>query len=213
MKRVPINYEYKLPDEFRELVSGAKIFDSSCSEQAKVLYVDKECGYYIKISPSGTLLREAEMMRYFSALGLTKAPLEYISLDKDYLLTERIKGEDCTYKKYLDDPKRLCDTIAESLYALHSLKPDACPVKNRMQEYFSLVEENYNQGIFDPLFLIDSCREMSADQAFRLVEDNKKLFLNDTLLHGDYCLPNIILDDWSFSGFIDLGNGGMGDKQ
>ena len=34
----------------------------------------------------------------------------------------------------------------------------------------------------------------------------------DTLLHGDYCLPNIILDDWKFSGFIDLGNGGVGDR-
>ena len=34
----------------------------------------------------------------------------------------------------------------------------------------------------------------------------------DALLHGDYCLPNIILDDWKFSGFIDVGNGGFGDR-
>ncbi|MCR4682109.1 MAG: phosphotransferase [Clostridiales bacterium] len=35
---------------------------------------------------------------------------------------------------------------------------------------------------------------------------------SDVLIHGDYCLPNIILDGWSFSGFIDTGNGGMGDR-
>ena len=35
---------------------------------------------------------------------------------------------------------------------------------------------------------------------------------NDTLLHGDYCLPNILLDDWKFSGFIDLDSGGVGDR-
>jgi kanamycin kinase len=35
---------------------------------------------------------------------------------------------------------------------------------------------------------------------------------HDVLLHGDYCLPNIILKDGKLSGFIDLGNGGLGDR-
>ena len=35
---------------------------------------------------------------------------------------------------------------------------------------------------------------------------------SDILLHGDYCLPNIILNNWKFSGFIDLDTGGLGDR-
>ncbi len=38
-------------------------------------------------------------------------------------------------------------------------------------------------------------------------------FINqDTFIHGDFCLPNIILDDWKFSTFIDVGLAGIGDK-
>ncbi len=39
-----------------------------------------------------------------------------------------------------------------------------------------------------------------------------KLLKDDALLHGDYCLPNIILSDWKLSGYIDVGNGGIGDR-
>ena len=38
------------------------------------------------------------------------------------------------------------------------------------------------------------------------------LLKKDVLLHGDYCLPNVILDHWKFSGYIDLGCGGLGDR-
>jgi len=39
-----------------------------------------------------------------------------------------------------------------------------------------------------------------------------ELLKPDTFIHGDFCLPNIMLNDWKFSTFIDVGLAGIGDK-
>ena len=36
--------------------------------------------------------------------------------------------------------------------------------------------------------------------------------IGNTFIHGDLCLPNIIIKDNKISGFIDLANGGIGEK-
>ncbi len=42
--------------------------------------------------------------------------------------------------------------------------------------------------------------------------ENAGKLKQNTFIHGDFCLPNIILDDWKFSTFIDTGLAGVGDK-
>ena len=58
----------------------------------------------------------------------------------------------------------------------------------------------------------DGASFKDADSAYRFVEENAGLLRSDVLIHGDYCLPNIMLDDWRLSGYIDVGNSGIGDR-
>ena len=206
-RRIRIDIE-TLPKEIRDLAKGADIYDSSCSPEARVIFIDRDGGYFLKSSKKGSLQREAQMGRYFHEKGLTAAVIEYLSLDRDWLLTERVGGEDATNKLYLSDPKRLAETSALILRELHELDFSDCPVKDRMGEYFSTVEKNYRSAEFDLSYGGFS----SAEDAYRFAMDGRRLLKSDTLIHGDYCLPNFLMDNWRFSGFIDLGNSGVGDR-
>ena len=213
MKRtqiIPIFSEY--PEVFHPLMDGARVYGSSCSPEARVIFIDRDGGYYLKSAPKGTLEKEAQLDRYFHQKGLGAEVLEYLSLEQDWLLTARVQGEDCTHAMYLGDPIRLCDLLAERLRALHELDHADCPVQNRMESYFSMVEQNYRAGAFDLSYAVGYWKNPKASQLFEALEKNQSLFKSDTLLHGDYCLPNIMLKNWKFSGFIDLGNGGVGDR-
>lgn len=213
MKLKPIKIDIdNYPDNIKYILKDANIYDSSSSNEASVIFVDKDAGYFVKSANKGALKTEAVMTMYFNSLSLSAKVIEYISADKDYLLTEKIIGDDCISEKYLANPSKLCDTLAENLRLLHSIDFKDCPITNHTERYLTRAEANYISGNYDKTMFPDSFGYHSASEAHEVMLANSKLLKCDTLLHGDYCLPNILLDDWKLSGFIDVGDGGVGDK-
>ena len=201
-----------IPSQFHSFLDGAAVFDSSCSPAAKVYFLDKEQGYFLKKAPSGSLAREAAMWKFFHSKGLATEVCAYESLENDWMLTVRAPGEDCIAPTFLQDPVRLCDTLAQLLRTLHTENAANCPVPNRTGDYLATMRQNYNAGHFDLTPLFPHWQFQSPEEAMHIAEETQKYLKADTLLHGDYCLPNIILDNWSFSSFIDLDNAGVGDR-
>ena len=214
MKRTSIKKDNTdFPQRILPFIKDADIYDSSCSNAARVYFSDKDCGYYIKSSDCESLKKEAELNRWFNKKGLAPQVFEYFSENgKDWLVTQKAIGEDCTDSIYLNDAKRLCDTTAQILRGLHETDFSDCPVTDRMSEYMALAEKNHDSGLCDLSLLSGEWVYPTADTAWKTVQSGKHLLKNEVLIHGDYCLPNIILDNWKFSAFIDLGNGGVGDR-
>ena len=211
MKRVLLNQiPAEIPERFESLLRSAKVYDSSSSPEARVYFIDKDGGYFLKRAENRTLLREAQLTDYFHSKKLATAVVDYFSGDYDWLLTEKVQGEDCIHRMYLDEPVRLCDTTAELLRKLHEEDYSGCPMMNRTAEYLQTVEEVYRQQSAERAPEHKGFR--SVEEAYQEVQRNGKYLKADTLIHGDYCLPNIILNQWKFSGFIDVGNGGVGDR-
>lgn len=213
MKRTPMIPDLAhYPALFHPLLGGSDVYDSSCSPGARVCFIDRGGGLFLKSAPTGSLKKEAELTGYFHQKGLAAEVLAYESAERDWLLTRRVAGEDCTTRMYLDDPKRLCDTTAHLLRQLHELPFGDCPVSDLTADYLAAAGRNYRAGTYDTSAFPDSFGYASAEEAWQVVQRDARFLKNDTLLHGDYCLPNIMLDNWRFTGFIDLGGAGVGDR-
>lgn len=213
MNRTPIAVDLStIPSQFHPFFQGASVFDSSCSHAARVYFLDKGPGYYLKTASKGTLAKEAAMNAFFHSKGLGTQVLTYESLEKDWMLTLRVPGEDCIHPTYLADPIRLCDTTAQLLRMLHETDPAGCPVADRTADYLATARHNWENKAYDISLFPDNWGYASPEEAWAEIEKNGKYLQTDTLLHGDYCLPNIMLKDWEFSAFIDLDTGGVGDR-
>lgn len=213
MRRTPIKLNAAdFPAPLWPILQNAAAYDSSCSRGARVIFLDRGGGYYLKSAPKGALEKEAAMTRYFHEKGLAAEVLDYISDEKDWLLTARVPGEDCVDAKYLAEPERLAALLGERLRRLHETDCAGCPVPDRTADYFKAVEKGFREGRFCDLRYPDERGFSSPEEAFKTAMDGQKLLKADTLIHGDYCLPNVMLDNWRFSGFIDLDGGGVGDR-
>ena len=126
------------------------------------------------------------MNAFFHSRRLGPEVLAYRSREADWLVTRAVPGEDCLHPVYLEDPRRLSALLGQLLRMLHETDPTGCPVTNLNETAYPRI----------PGF---SARYPG-------------LLTSRVLLHGDYCLPNVMLRSWDFSGFIDLGSGGIGDR-
>ena len=213
MNRTPITPDLDtFPPVFHPLLNNAAVFDSSCSQAARVWLIDRDGGCFLKTAPKGTLAQEAALTRFFHSKGLGAEVLSYESLDADWLLTRRIPGEDCLDPMYLEDPLRMCDTTAELLRMLHETDPAGCPIPDRTGLFLESAQHCWETKSYDMSLFPDNWGYVSPEDAWAVLEQNGKYLKSDTLLHGDYCLPNIMLDNWRFTGFIDLDAGGVGDR-
>ena len=203
---VPIKH---FPNSLQTYLENATIYDSSSHSEATVLCLDS--GYYLKIDKKGALAQEAQCAKWFEKQKIGVPVIQYLSTDKDYLLTQKATGQNASH--FLHQPEQLCQTLAKTLRKLHQLKPDNFPADDQLQHYRQTAEENYYKGAFYEQALLPQFQLHHPKEAYQLIQEQGHLLTTDSFIHGDPCLPNIILQDAStFLCFIDVGLAGVCDR-
>jgi len=209
-KAVEIN-TLSLPEEIIKWIGNSAIYESSGHSGAQTLYIDCDNGAYLKIADSGTLRRTSIMQDFFYQQKLSAPVIDYISSDKDYLITTAVKGEAGTADKYISEPEALSKIFAHSLRFLHDINIADFSLENKMTELIkssetAVISQRHLDNISEYIGIVD------AKTAGNEIKVKGKLLKSDVLIHGDYCLPNILFDDWKLKGFIDLADSGIGDR-
>lgn len=194
MKRMEVFLDIEsIPLTIRQYLKGATFYDNSCSANATTLSVFGDERAFLKISKRGSLECEYKMTTFLHKHNVAPNALAYESdLDHDYLLMEAVSGEDGTAERHIENPSKLAWVFGEYLKMLHSLPTQDCPYGNKTNE------------------LLHVAQTKGTD--LRILNQFNYSAIDNVVIHGDYCLPNIIMDNFSFRGFIDLGYGGVGDR-
>ena len=159
---------------------------------------------------------EHQMLSWLSGrLPVPKLFCSEKSCSTNYLLMERVVGEMSCSTEFLEDPELLTELLAEGLRMLWNVDISACPYHNGIDNKLRLAEILVSNNLcemegVEPGTYGDNGFASPAD-LLTWLKDNRPAE-NLVFSHGDYCLPNIFINQNKVSGFIDLGRSGIADK-
>ena len=127
----------------------------------------------------------------------------------------RISGEMSCAEENRADPHRLVRILAEAMKMLWSVDISGCPVdqtpKAKLCRARAIVEAGQvDMDLADPRTFGKGGFASPAELLSWLEEHAPDC--EPVLTHGDYCLPNLFMENRAFSGFLDLGRSGAGDR-
>lgn len=156
------------------------------------------------------------MLRWLD--GKVPAPSVIESVEKDgfrWTLMTKVSGEMSCADIWREDPNRLVRVLAESLKLFWSADLSGCPVDQsagaKLERARKIVEAGkVDMDLVEPETFGE--KGFSSPSALLGWLEEHVPEPDPVLSHGDLCLPNVFLEDWKVTGFLDLGRSGVGDR-
>ena len=168
----------------------------------------------------GELSAEAKLLEWLDGrLPVPKALAFEEDVESASLLMSPIPGENIADLAERATPAQtecLIQLLAEGLQVIHSVDCLGCPqdvtIDSMVQHAIWITKHNLvDMDDLEDRWRRDSASEILAELLARVpaVKDSAE---ESVLIHGDYCLPNILVQNGKVSGFVDWGSGGIGDR-
>jgi len=214
MESIP---EHQLPQALRAQVRGYRWEHISTGETAASVFRLAGGGAaprFLKITPqepAADPLAEVRRMEWLGGRLPVPRVLAYAEhRGRTYTVMSAVAGVDATEPALLRHPSQLVGLLAHGLRLIHALPVAGCPFDHRLDAEFARLHASIAAKLNTEDDQAVSTARAAAERLASL-ERIRPLDERAVFMHGDYCLPNIMIDGDRVSGFIDLGAAGVGD--
>jgi kanamycin kinase len=128
----------------------------------------------------------------------------------EWLVTTWVPGTDAT--RVSDDPESVVRALAEGLRRFHETPTDDCPFDFTLDVALEHVARRVHGGreMWDDLH--EEYKHMTPVQVLEELLRTRPSSEDVVVCHGDYCFPNMLLEDGVVTGYLDLGELGLADR-
>ncbi|MEO5805741.1 APH(3') family aminoglycoside O-phosphotransferase [Devosia sp.] len=188
--------------------SHAEVFRLDAPDQP-ALFIKSEA-----ISPFAQLPAEIARLRWLQTMSLPAASVLDVADhgDRHYLLMSAVPGADMASwpKSAASD---IIATLASALRRLHDTPTAACPFDLTLATMLPHAKAHMDAGLVDETDFDDERLGQRTPELYARLIANRPPETDLVVGHGDACLPNFLMLDGKFTGYIDTSRLGIADRQ
>lgn len=205
----------RLPEQIAAYIQGKTGHTDNIGMSGSSITVFSDCVLKIENVNPYTEENVAAMRWLAERIPSPRVLAHEVQDGKSYLLMSRIPGKMSCDEGYLKQPNVLVAGLAEGMKLLWQTDSASCPRLRTLPYLLKEARYRVENGLVDmdnvepETFGPGGFRDPEALLAWLEANPVKS---QPMLAHGDYCLPNVFLLDGKFSGFVDVGDTGLGEK-
>ena len=171
---------------------------------------------YLKIAPRAhrmELLREKKRLDWLQGRLPVPAVVGYETDDRnECLLLTSLPGRHVASLIVEEPNEIIVHRLATGLRAIHAVPIHDCPFDMTLDREIERARHNVVNGLVDEADFDGARLGRTATELFEELLSNRPADEDLVFTHGDYCLPNVMMDRDEVSGFVDWGRAGVADR-
>jgi aminoglycoside phosphotransferase len=205
----------QLPTAIASVLSGWTRGDDETigrSTAQVLVFARGDARRFLKVDSPEGLAAEAAMLAWARGRVAVAPVVAYeVVGDRAFLLTEGLPGVRACDPPWADRLEEMIARVARGLRSWHDQPSAGCPVDRSPGALLAIARERVGAGLVDPATFEPQHAQRTPEQILARLEHRVPERYVPTLIHGDYALPNVLIDGDDV-GFVDLDRAGVGDR-